>query len=486
MAKPVNTPAADAELFGDAFRVSPIGIAVETVEGQPLFVNPALCSMLGFNDAEMRSKHYQDFSPPEDSEKDWALFQQLRAGSIHHYQVEKRYFRGDGTLMWGRLSVSLLNGPDSPLVLAMVEDITERIVAERSLLALNQALKEQTALLQSREELLRIFVKNTPAGVAMFDRDMRYLQVSDRWCADYSIDCSHVLGRSHYELFPDIPDRWKEMNRRALEGETLRGEDRWDRERGTKWVRWEIRPWGNLDPMPEGIIILAEDITQRKQMEEALSDVARKLVEAQEKERARIARELHDDINQRLALLSMEVELLQANPSEIEPRTQRLRKGIHEISADVEILAHDLHPSRLEYLGAVEGMKSWSKDFAERQKLELDFIADVRSPLPPEIGVSLFRVLQEALQNAVKHSGAKRVEVQLQEDSEALHLVVRDAGKGFDVEGASQGKRLGLTSMRERIRLVNGTLTIDSKPNGGTTIEARVPFGAAPALRAPS
>jgi signal transduction histidine kinase len=110
----------------------------------------------------------------------------------------------------------------------------------------------------------------------------------------------------------------------------------------------------------------------------------------------------------------------------------------------------------------------------------------VRSPLPPEIGVSLFRVLQEALQNAVKHSGAKRVEVQLQEDSEALHLVVRDAGKGFDVEGASQGKRLGLTSMRERIRLVNGTLTIDSKPNGGTTIEARVPFGAAPALRAPS
>lgn len=343
MARPANSPTADAELFGDAFRASPIGIAVETVEGQPLFVNPALCSMLGFNEAEMRSKQCQDFSPPEDSQKDWALFQQLRAGSIHHYQVEKRYFRGDGSLMWGRLSVSLLNGPDSPLVLAMVEDIT-----------------------------------------------------------------------------------------------------------------------------------------QRKQMEEALSDVARKLVEAQEKERARIARELHDDINQRLALLSMEVEQLQANPSEIEPRGQRLRKGIHEISADVETLAHDLHPSRLEYLGAVEGMRSWSKDFAERQKLVLDFTSDVRNPMPPEIGVSLFRVLQEALQNAVKHSGVKRVEVKLQEDSESLHLVVRDAGRGFDVQAASRGKRLGLTSMRERIRLVNGTLTIDSKPNGGTAIEARVPFGAGP------
>jgi PAS domain S-box-containing protein len=436
--------------------------------------------MLGFNEAEMRRKQCQDFSPPEDSQKDWALFQRLRAGSIHHYQVEKRYFRGDGTLMWGRLSVSLLNGPDSPLVLAMVEDITERIVAERSLLSLNQALKEQTALLQSREELLRIFVKYTPAGVAMFDRDMRYLQVSDRWCADYSIDSSEVLGRSVYEVVHDIPRHWKEMHRRGLAGETLRAdEERWDREGSTKWVRWEIRPWWNLDPTPGGIIILAEDITQRKQMEAALSDVARQLVEAQEKERTRIARELHDDINQRLALLSLEVEQLQANPSETEARGQEVRKLIHEISADVEALAHDLHPSRLEYLGAVEGMRSWSKDFAERRKLELDFTADVRSPLPPEIGVSLFRVLQEALQNAVKHSGAKRVEVKLQEDSESLHLVVRDAGKGFDVQAASRGKRLGLTSMRERIRLVNGKIAIHSKPHGGTTIEARVPFEAA-------
>ena len=94
-------------------------------------------------------------------------------------------------------------------------DVTERKRTEEALLEVNRTLEAQAALLQSREELLKIFVKNVPAGVAMLDRDMRYLQVSDRWCADYSVDSSQVLGRSHYELFPDIPPRWKEMHRRA-------------------------------------------------------------------------------------------------------------------------------------------------------------------------------------------------------------------------------------------------------------------------------
>ena len=179
----------DAQLFRDAFNASPIGIAIENLDGQPLFVNPAFCSMLGFSEQELYGKHCVQFSPPEDAEKDWALFQQLRAGSIDHYQLEKRYFRKDGSLVWGHLSISLLKIPPSPLVIAMVEEITEKKRAEEAL--------------RASEDLLKIFVKSVPAGVAMLDRDMRYLQVSDRWCADYSVDSSQVLGRSHYELFPD-------------------------------------------------------------------------------------------------------------------------------------------------------------------------------------------------------------------------------------------------------------------------------------------
>src|SRR5437773_10271626 len=128
MAEKGQTP--DTELFRDIFTASPIGIAVENLEGQPLFVNPALCSMLGFSEEEMLNKHCFQFSPPEDAGKDWALFQQLRAGSIDHYQLEKRYFRRDGSLVWGSLSISLLKSSPSPLVLAMVEDITDKKKAE--------------------------------------------------------------------------------------------------------------------------------------------------------------------------------------------------------------------------------------------------------------------------------------------------------------------------------------------------------------------
>ena len=146
------------------------------------------------------------------------------------------------------------------------------------------------------------------------------------------------------------------------------------------------------------------------------------------------------------------------------------------ISSDVQALSHELHSSKLEYLGVVSGMKSWCREFGERQQMPIDFRSDVSGSLPFEIGLSLFRVLQEALHNAVKHSGVKRVEVQVAEHSNEFHLTVRDSGCGFDFEAAKRGRGLGLTSMQERLRLVSGQLSIESKPQEGTTIHARVPL----------
>jgi signal transduction histidine kinase len=122
-------------------------------------------------------------------------------------------------------------------------------------------------------------------------------------------------------------------------------------------------------------------------------------------------------------------------------------------------------------------MKSWCKEFGERQGLQIEFKSpDAQISLPKEIGLCLFRVLQQALHNAVKHSGVRPIEVQLREDSGEIHLTIRDLGKGFDVEAAKKGRGLGLTSMQERVRLVNGTLEIQSKPMGGTTVHVRVPL----------
>jgi PAS domain S-box-containing protein len=479
MPKALPTLTPEGQLFGDLFNASPIGIAAETLDGQILFVNPAFSSMLGFSEEELRSKRCVDFSPPEDAEKDWALFQQLRAGFIDHYQLEKRYFRRQGSLVWGNLSISLLKSYPSPLVLAIVQDVTAKKTAEEALLRVNRTLEAQASVLQSREELLGIFVKKVPAGVAMLDREMRYLQVSDRFCSDYSLDPAQVLGRSHYEVFPDVPDRWKEIHRRALEGETLRAEeDRWDREEQTVWVRWEVRPWRNAEGPIGGIVIFAEDITRRKQMEEALSSLSRKLIESQEQERARIGRELHDDISQRLSMLAIELEQLRNNPMEISGRLQELREEAMAISVDVQALSHELHASKLEYLGVVSGMKSWCREFGERQKMKIEFSSDVSSPVPFEIGLSLFRVLQEALHNIVKHSGVDRAEVQLLQQSNEIQLRVKDSGRGFDVEEAKRGHGLGLTSMKERLQMVEGLLSIESRQQEGTTVHARVPLNA--------
>lgn len=212
------------------------------------------------------------------------------------------------------------------------------------------------------------------------------------------------------------------------------------------------------------------------QMEETLSTMSRKLIESQEQERGRIGRELHDDINQRLAMLAVELEQLQQNPADVQTRVIELRKRTTEISDDVQALSHELDSAKLRYLGIVGGLRAWCQEFCERQAMQIDFSSDVSHPLPPEVGLCLFRILQEAVHNTVKHSGVKRITVQLAKHSHEVHLIVTDTGKGFDLEEARQGRGLGLTNMQERVRLLNGTIRVKSKPMGGTTIQVRMPL----------
>jgi signal transduction histidine kinase len=236
------------------------------------------------------------------------------------------------------------------------------------------------------------------------------------------------------------------------------------------------------------LMFLSAVISEARRTQQSLRRVSGSLIEAQEQERSRMARELHDDINQRLAMLAVELEQLREHSPELAPenrqRVEQLREQTTAISGGVQALSHDLHSSQLEYLGAVASMKSWCKEFGQRQGMQIDCRYEVPSTMPPDIGLCLFRVLQEALHNAVKHSGVKRIEMELSESSSAIHLTIRDLGKGFDVEAVKQGKGLGLTSMRERVRLVNGTIDIQSKPMGGTTIHVRVPLESNQAQRA--
>jgi signal transduction histidine kinase len=228
---------------------------------------------------------------------------------------------------------------------------------------------------------------------------------------------------------------------------------------------------------------LADDITERKLAQEALAGMSRKLLDAQEQERARIGRELHDDINQQLALLSVEIDgMKEVSPvtnGELRSRMDELGKRTSEISAVVQSLSHELHSSKLEYLGLVLAMKGFCKEFGENHKVEVAFASEGMPPIvPSDISLCLFRVMQEGLHNALKHSGVKLFDVMLLGSPAEIRLTVRDLGKGFDPELAKDTPGLGLVSMQERVRLVKGTISISSRPLSGTEINVRVPLQA--------
>jgi PAS domain S-box-containing protein len=229
------------------------------------------------------------------------------------------------------------------------------------------------------------------------------------------------------------------------------------------------------------MIGMIADITERKLAEEALSKVGGRLIEAHEEERTWIARELHDDIGQQLALLANNLELMEKDApdsiAEIRNRVSEQLKRVREIASDVQAISHRLHSSKLRYLGIVAAAKSFCQELSEQHNVEIDFIhADIPPAVPEEISLCLFRVMQEGLQNAVKHSGVRHFEVELRGASDGIDLTVRDVGLGFDPEAVRNKRGLGLVSMQERVNLVRGTFSIDSRPDGGTTIHARVPL----------
>ncbi len=218
----------------------------------------------------------------------------------------------------------------------------------------------------------------------------------------------------------------------------------------------------------------------REMSEEALLNVNRKLIYAEERVRTRIGRELHDDIEQRLALLA--VQAAQACPDPSGPdeglrSMQRIQEQASRIAADVQVLAYELRPYKLEYLGLAPVIQSLCERFGKQHAVEIDFkYHDVPNDLPLDTSVSLSRTLQEALHNAVQHGGAHHVSVELFGMSEAMHLIIHDSGVGFNPQAAMKGPGLGLVSMKERLKLVSGEFSIRSQPGKGSTVHACVPL----------
>src|SRR5829696_1043877 len=222
------------------------------------------------------------------------------------------------------------------------------------------------------------------------------------------------------------------------------------------------------------------DISERKRAEQALKDVAGRLIVAQEEERRRVARELHDDFNQRMALLSLELEQLGKRiekPLELRKTVQSLQDQANELSAEIHRLSYKLHPAKLDHLGLLAAVKSLCTEITQSGKLKVNFRqAGFPSELDKDITLCIFRIAQEGLRNCVKHSGADSVEVMLTKTRSAVRLLVSDNGCGFNTKSGLMEKGLGFINMKERLHFLGGEMTVYSQPQGGTRIKVSVPL----------
>ena len=223
------------------------------------------------------------------------------------------------------------------------------------------------------------------------------------------------------------------------------------------------------------------DISERKHAESITKDLSRRLINAQEEERKRIARELHDDLNQRVALISIELEQVaqtaMQNPSALSGRLGSIKQKVSEISNEIHRMSYELHPSKLEHLGLVPALRSFCSELARSRAIKIDFQGGkLPESLNRDITLCVFRTAQEALQNASKHSGAAEVKVTLNATEKQLELTITDEGCGFIPTHEKMTKGLGITSMQERIHHVGGTFKVISERSRGTTVRVTVPI----------
>jgi PAS domain S-box-containing protein len=248
-----------------------------------------------------------------------------------------------------------------------------------------------------------------------------------------------------------------------------------------RWISAKGKFYFTPNGEPERMLGMATDITERKLAEEALNSLSGRLIQAQEEERSRIAREIHDDYQQRLAMLSIDVEelgkYLNPDSSEGSDRLRELWDRLGELGSDLHSLSHQLHSSTLDSLGLVAALRSLCAEFSEYNAINVNFVeANVPRNIPTEVALCLFRITQEALQNVKKHSRADAAEVRVEGLEQKIHLSISDRGTGFD-QGAARQSGIGIQSMEERARLVGGQFALHSRPGEGTRIDVWVPIG---------
>jgi PAS domain S-box-containing protein len=451
------------------------GVVLIAPDGTLTYGTTAATRIVGYKVADLPGRNVFELVHPDEQERISTLFARLLQTPGASASAQFRFGHKDGPWVWlDATATNLLAEPAVQAVVANFVDITERKQAEEAL--------------RRSEERFRQVSESGMLSIAFFDLSGRITDANDAFLEMIGYNREELrAGMVHWKCL--TPPEWTRRSAQAAQELKTRGackpyEKECFRRDGTRF--WVLLGGALLKDRSEGVAFVV-DITSRKRAEEVRMALLRRLATAQEEERHRIARELHDQMGQHLTALMLGLKSLRDDIPERMPLhecLQRLQDLSDEIGREVHHIALELRPTALDDFGLHAALLNYVTEWSDRSEIEVDFHSSGLDTqrLPPQVETTLYRIVQEALTNVIKHAHAKRVSVILEHRRDHVLAIIEDDGEGFDTESvmnsASAEPRLGLLGMRERAELVGGTLEIETSPNRGTAVFVRIPLRA--------
>jgi PAS domain S-box-containing protein len=450
-----------SENIRSIFAHTAVGMAVRGLDGRFAQVNPALCALLGYTEAELLATDFRSVSHPDDLLAEADLVRRTLAGEMPGFTIRKRYVRKDADVVWAETSVTLVRdaGGNPRTMVAVVQDVTGH-------------QRTQDALSESRRHLSALF-ENALDAIVVFDNEGRYVDANPAAAELLGYSRTELLSMTISDVTPpeereSMPDDWRTFRERGLFSDEYQ---LLCKDGSLRDV--EFRSVANI--LPGVHLGIGRDVTDRKRMEEEREALLGRLVTLQEEERRAISRELHDEVGQLLTGLKLMLE----NPdvSGAADRREEMKRVVNDLIGRVRDLSMSLRPPMLDELGVLPTLLWQIGRFEKQAGLAVDFHhANLGRRFPPEVELTAVRVVQEALTNVAKHAGVTSVRVEVWANDQTLGARIEDQGRGFNVPTALGGHSSGLLGIRERCRLLQGRLTIQSAAGNGASLLVELPL----------
>jgi PAS domain S-box-containing protein len=515
------------ERFRSTFELAPVGIAHIAPDGHWLRLNRKACEILGHTQEELVTLTFRDVMHPDDLAKDVELKEELLAGLLPEYSLEKRFIQKSGSIVWVNSTVSSVRDSEGKVkyLIAVGEDITERREAE-------VRLREAEYELRATAAHLNLVTDTMAVAVARCTRDLQYAWVSPRYAEWLKRPVDQIVGRFIAEVVgAEAFEQLRPKFEQVLGGVEVAYEEKINYAGiGPRWISAVYTPTFDVRGVVNGWIGVVLDITEKKQAEEAHQEsearlrsseaklqqfaaslekhvaertkelanknaelekqselvhrLTARLLQAGDQERRRIAQNLHDSAGQILAAVGLNLASITTRAKEISPEivgaAEESRLLVQQLTEEIRTLSYLLHPPLLEATGLIGAISWFAEGVTKRSQISVKLeLAPEVGRLPHDLELAIFRIVQECLTNVYRHSGSKSATIRLQRDSKGVALQVEDEGRGMSAQELhriqTSDSGVGIRGMQERIRLFSGSLDIRSGREG-TKIAVKFPL----------